>query len=109
MTGRMRVRPLAVLAAVAAMCAVLGGCDVMRDTTAAEDARNSEGSGTTERVSGRLQEAEAVSDISRNASHSYVGATWRARERATDVLGRANAVREEQVREEKEFDAPRRD
>lgn len=109
MTGWMRPRLLTALAAAAVMCAALAGCDVMQDKTAAEDAESSEGSGRTERVSGRIQEAEAASEISRNASQSYVGATMRARERATDVLGRANAVREEQVREEKEFDTPRRD
>jgi hypothetical protein len=102
-------RPRITLTVLALISGLLVACDVRHETTDSDDAAGGDATGRAAGVSGRIQEAEAASEMSRQASPSYLGATMRARERATDVLGRADAIREEQVREEREFDTPRRD
>jgi hypothetical protein len=102
-------RSRAVAMAAALALGLLIGCDATQETAAERDAEGGHTDGQTREVSSRLHETEAAAGMSRQASQSYLGATMRARARATDVLGRADATREEQVREEREFDAPRRD
>lgn len=109
MTEETGSRSRAVALATALAMSLLIGCDAAKETAGERDAGGSHNDGQTHEVSTRIHETEAAAGMSRQASQSYLGATMRARGRATDVLGRANTTREEQVREEREFDAPRRD
>ena len=45
--------------------------------------------------------------LSEKTRGSYLGGTYNAGERAKEKLGEANAIRKEQIKEEKAFDTPK--